>query len=76
IGIGTAGPAVLHAAFLADREVEIEDALGSWMSVVETPFTDDQYSNALPGVLLAYDLPELAAAAKATVRRPVGASGR
>jgi pimeloyl-ACP methyl ester carboxylesterase len=76
VGIGAAGPAVLHAAFLAGKEVEIEDSLSSWMSVVETPLAEDQYSNALPGVLLAYDLPELAAAAKATIRRPLGAAGR
>jgi pimeloyl-ACP methyl ester carboxylesterase len=76
IGIGTAGPAALHAAFLAGKDVEIEDALVSWMSVVETPISEDQYSNALPGVLLSYDLPDLAAAAKAAIRRPVDASGK
>ncbi len=81
VGVGAAGPAVLHAAVLHGKtdEVVIEDALISWASVLSMPFTEDQYSNALPGVLKAYDLPDLAAAlvpAKLTIRRPLNAGGK
>jgi dienelactone hydrolase len=81
VGIGAAGPAALHAAVLSGTPVELvlEDAPVSWASVLANPQTDDQYSNALPGVLKAYDLPDLAAArapAKLTIRRPVDAAGR
>jgi dienelactone hydrolase len=81
VGIGAAGPAVLHAAALrgAPGDWVIEDALISWASVLSMPVTEDQYANALPGALRAYDLPDLAAAlapAKLTIRRPVDAAGR
>jgi hypothetical protein len=79
VGIGAAGPAVLHAAFLspAVTDVVVEEGLLAWASVVATPLHDDQYSNVLPGVLKAYDLPDLAAglAAKLVIRRPRDAAG-
>ena len=79
IGIGRAGPAVLHAAYLHGglEAVELEDALVSWASVLERPASEDQYSNAVPGVLGSYDLPDLAAAlgASLVIRRPRDGAG-
>ena len=77
IGIGAAGPAVLHAAFLHGKleDVVLEDALVSWASVLSMPATEDQYSNALPGALRCYDLPDLAPP-RLTIRRARDAAGR
>lgn len=63
-GIGTAGPIALHAAALDPRvsAVRLERSLVSWSAVARTGLSRDQLSNAVPGVLLDYDLPELAAA--------------
>jgi dienelactone hydrolase len=64
IATGNAGPIALHAAVLDDRirEVEIERSIVSWTAVVRSPLARDQLSGAVPGVLEAYDLPDLAAA--------------
>jgi dienelactone hydrolase len=81
IGVGALGPVVLHAAALDDRisVVEIEGAILSWSSVVRTPVSRGQLANTVPGVLEAYDLPDLAAAIAPralTIRRPVDPSGQ
>lgn len=63
IGIGAAGPVALHAAALEPRfkRVRVEGALVSWSAVVRTPVSHDQLTNVVPGVLQAYDLPDVAA---------------
>jgi dienelactone hydrolase len=65
VGVGAAGPIVLHAALL-DRdglikEVVLERSLVSWTDVVEKGISRGQIGNVVPGVLAAYDLPDLAA---------------
>jgi cephalosporin-C deacetylase-like acetyl esterase len=62
-GFGTAGPIALHAAALDSRvsAVRLERSLVSWSAVARTRLSRDQLSNAVPGALLDYDLPELAA---------------
>ncbi len=65
MGVGAAGPIVLHAALL-DRdglikEVVLERSLISWTDVVEKGISRGQIGNVVPGVLEAYDLPDLAA---------------
>jgi dienelactone hydrolase len=64
-GVGAAGPIVLHAAVLADpgliQEVVLERSLVSWGDVVAKGISRGQLGNAVPGVLQAYDLPDLAA---------------
>src|SRR5205823_232277 len=63
IGIGKGGPIALHAAALDDRvkAVEIEGAVISWSAVARGTIARDQLSSVVPGVLEAYDLPDLAA---------------
>jgi dienelactone hydrolase len=63
IGVGAAGPVVLHAAALDSRikQVTLEQALVSWSAVVRTPITYNQLTNVVPGALKTYDLPDLAA---------------
>jgi cephalosporin-C deacetylase-like acetyl esterase len=63
IGVGSAAPVVLHAAAFEPRikEVTLERGVVSWSAVVRTPVSHNQLSNAVPGVLEAYDLPDLAA---------------
>ncbi len=63
IGVGTAGPVVLHAAALDPRikRVTLVNSLLSWSSVVRTPISHNQLSNVVPGALKVYDLPDLAA---------------
>ena len=65
VGIGAAGPIVLHAALL-DRdglikEVVLDRSLVSWTDVVERGISRGQIGNIVPGVLESYDLPDLAA---------------
>jgi cephalosporin-C deacetylase-like acetyl esterase len=61
IGTGTAGPIVQHAAALEPlvKSVETEGSIKSWTDVVKTPLATDQLTNVVPGVLRAYDLPDL-----------------
>ena len=61
VGDGVTGPIVLHAAALDPhvRKVMLRNSLKSWVSVVEQPISNDQLTNVVPGVLKAYDLPEL-----------------
>ncbi len=81
IGIGTAGPVVLHAAALDRRirQVTLERSILSWSAVVTTPISRNQLTNVVPGVLRAYDLPELAATLvprPLTIRQPVNPVGQ
>jgi hypothetical protein len=65
VGVGLAGPAVLHAALLDERglikKVTVRNSLVSWSRIVEQGLSRDQLANVVPGVLSVYDLPELAA---------------
>jgi dienelactone hydrolase len=65
VGLGTAGPAVLHAALLDERgqikKVSVQNSLVSWSNIVEKSLSRDQLANVLVGVLKLYDLPDLAA---------------
>jgi hypothetical protein len=65
VGIGAAGPIVLHAALLDEhgliKQVTLERSLISWADVIERGISRDQMGNVVPGVLQSYDLPDLAA---------------
>jgi dienelactone hydrolase/pimeloyl-ACP methyl ester carboxylesterase len=81
VGIGTAAPAVLHAAVLNGRgkAVAIDGGLVSWDNVIRTPVSRNQLASVIPGVLREYDLPDLAAAIAPrplTIRNPVDAAGK
>jgi hypothetical protein len=82
VGIGAAGPVVLHAALLDEhgliKQVTLERSLISWADVVERGISRDQMGNVVPGVLQSYDLPDLAARLaplRLTIRAPVDALG-
>ncbi len=77
---GSMGVAALHAAALDSRieSVTIDGALISWSSVVRTPIGKGQLPNVVDGVLVCYDLPDLAALIAPrplTIRAPVDAAG-
>lgn len=81
IGYGAAAPVVLHAAALDPRikVATLDGGILSWDNVVRTPVSYNQLSNAVPGVLAVYDLPDLAAAIAPrplTIRNPVDATGK
>ncbi len=81
LGLGAAGPVALHAAALNFRvkAVTIDAGLVSWDNVVRTPISHNQLTNAVPGVLKVYDLPDLAASIAPrplTIRNPVDAAGK
>ncbi|HLF93405.1 MAG TPA: metalloendopeptidase, partial [Planctomycetota bacterium] len=81
VGVGSAGPVVLHAAVLEETvdRVTVEGSVLSWSSVARASMTRNQLSNAVPGVLLSYDLPDLAAALAPrplTIRNPVDPMGK
>ncbi|MBN9120359.1 MAG: acetylxylan esterase, partial [Planctomycetes bacterium] len=81
IGVGSAGPVVLHAAMMSDRvrSVTIDGGLISWENVVRTPISHNQFANVVPGALKVYDLSDLAAALAPrplTIRNPVDAAGK
>ncbi|HWA99773.1 MAG TPA: hypothetical protein VG713_14820 [Pirellulales bacterium] len=63
VGVGMAGPAVLHAAAL-ERDlfarVDLRQSLASWADVVRTPGAPKQLINLVHGALAVYDLPDLA----------------
>jgi hypothetical protein len=65
VGIGPAGPVVLHAALLDQsgliKKVVLQNSLVSWASVIENGLSRDQLAGVVPGVLALYDLPDLAA---------------
>jgi cephalosporin-C deacetylase-like acetyl esterase len=87
IGVGSAGPVVLHAAALepAIQRVTVEQSVISWSAVVQTPLGRNQLTNVVPGALKVYDLPDLAAliapraltvrAAVDPARRPLSDAG-
>ena len=82
VGAGAAGPIVLHAALLDEhgliKRVTLERSLISWADVVERGISRDQMGNVVPGVLAAYDLPDLAARLAPiplTIQAPVDAMG-
>jgi hypothetical protein len=80
-GGGSAGPIALHAAVLEPRigRVTLERSVVSWDAVVRSPITHNQLANVVPGVLAAYDLPDLTSALAPrplTVRAPVDPVGK
>jgi len=65
IGIGAAGPAVLHAAYLEDPPVTVRlrDSITSWLEdVAIRPTEANLMGHVVPGALEHYDLPDLARA--------------
>jgi dienelactone hydrolase/pimeloyl-ACP methyl ester carboxylesterase len=81
IGVGSAGPAALHAAVLEPRvkRLTLDGALVSWAAVVRTPVSHDQLTNVVPGALAVYDLPDLAATLAPrplTIRKPADPIGQ
>ena len=64
-GYGAAGPIVLHAAVLDEKDligsVVLERSLVSWDDVIQKGISRGQLGNVVPGVLQSYDLPDLAA---------------
>ena len=61
VAVGMTGPVALHAGFLhhATGFVRLRRSLSSWSSVVRTPVSYNQLTNAVPGVLAVYDLTDL-----------------
>ncbi len=62
VGVGRAGPVVLHAAALDERfsSVTMRESIDSWMDdVVGRPLDHDLLGHVVPGALLKYDLPDL-----------------
>jgi dienelactone hydrolase len=83
VGVGAAGPVVLHAALLDGKgligSLVLERSLVSWDDVVEKGISRDQLGNAVPGALQSYDLPDLAARLAPRplrIQTPVDAMGR
>jgi pimeloyl-ACP methyl ester carboxylesterase len=81
VGVGKGGLVALHAAALSDKitKVRVVNALVSWENVVETPLSIDQLTQAVPGALAKYDLPQLAkmiAPRKLEIVNPVDATGK
>jgi dienelactone hydrolase/pimeloyl-ACP methyl ester carboxylesterase len=81
IGVGSAGPAALHAAALEPRvkRLTLGGALVSWSAVVKTPVSHDQLTNVVPVALAVYDLPDLAALVAPrplTIRKPADPTGK
>jgi dienelactone hydrolase len=82
VGAGAAGPVVLHAALLDEqgliKQVTLERSLVSWADIVERGVSRNQMGSVVPGVLEAYDLPDLAARLSPlplTINSPVDAMG-
>ncbi len=80
VGVGEAGPAVLHAAALEPAlfaSVQLERSLETWTSIVTTREHTLQLANCVHGALRAYDLPDLVASLgdKIAVVKPVDAQG-
>ncbi len=63
-GVGGMAPVALQAAALDERitAVRVENAALSWRDAVARPIARDLPVNAIPGVLEAYDLPDVIAA--------------
>jgi hypothetical protein len=80
-GYGGGGAVALHAAAVDGgvRGVALDTALAAYRSAVEAPRNVQPVADFLPGVLLHYDLPDLAAAlapADVLVLNPQDATGR
>jgi len=75
VAVGTAAPVALHAAALDDRikSLRLEGMVLSWSDIVRKPVAVNQLSNAVPGALRVYDLPDLAAAVAPRALSIVGA---
>jgi dienelactone hydrolase len=83
VGVGTAGPIVLHAALLDEKgliqEVTLERSLTSWEDLVKQGISRGQLGSVVPGALRVYDLPDLAgrlAPRPVRIEAPVDASGQ
>jgi dienelactone hydrolase len=83
VGVGLAGPVVLHAALLDEKgliqEVTLERSLSSWGDLVKQGISRDQLGNVVPGALRVYDLPDLSARLAPRpvhIETPVDASGQ
>jgi dienelactone hydrolase len=83
VGVGTAGPIVLHAALLDDKglikELTLERSLTSWGDLVKQGISRGQLGSVVPGALRVYDLPDLAgrlAPRPVHINSPVDASGQ
>lgn len=79
-GSGIMGPVALQTAAIDDRvsAVRTEGAAVSWMAALERPLARNLPANAIPGVLGAYDLPDVMAAIgprKVDVAAPVDPVG-
>lgn len=61
IGVGHAGPALLHAAAFDKRiaAVTLRSATSSWQDVVDEPTRKNELQNVVPFALESYDLPDL-----------------
>lgn len=70
VGVGRGSLPVLFAGALDDRiqSVELERALVSYQSVIDTPIHRYALEDVLPGVLRRFDLPDLVAAVGSKVR--------
>jgi hypothetical protein len=80
LGIGGGAIVALHAAALDGRlcAVAAVDALATYRSIVEAPRYAHSVADFVPGALLAYDLPSLAAAlapARVLMLHPQDAAG-
>jgi dienelactone hydrolase len=83
VGVGLAGPVVLHAALLDEKgligEVTLERSLSSWEDLVKQGINRNQLGSVVPGALRVYDLPDLAARLaprRVHIDSPVDASGQ
>jgi hypothetical protein len=81
IGIGRAGPVVLHAAFLDDRisAVTIKDSITSWTDIIKAPLAKQILTHVVPSVLTRYDLTDLVRAVEprsVRIVNPIGAFGK
>ena len=62
VGVGKGGPVALHAGFLEPSVVSVNlvEPIHSWeQDVVGNPAANDLIEHVVPGVLAAYDLPDL-----------------
>jgi dienelactone hydrolase len=82
VGVGAAGPIVLHAALLDERglikKVTLDRSLISWADIIKKGISRDQLGNVVPGALQDYDLPEIAdrlGPDRVSIVAPVGALG-
>src|SRR5262249_23768373 len=82
VGVGTAGPIGLQAAVLHEngliQQVVLARSLVSWNHVAAQGISRSQLGTVVPGVLEAYDLPDLAARLASRplrIQTPVDAMG-